>query len=70
MKSTPSTGNKRVLNSQRKSSIDEEENDEERKSLNLSNRNVEEVLENLRDAEDELFERGDELESVNGEEID
>jgi|LauGreDrversion4_2_1035121.scaffolds.fasta_scaffold16188_2 hypothetical protein len=70
MKSTPSTGNKRVLNSQRKSSIDEEENDEERKSLNLSNRNVEEVLENLRDAEDELFERGDELESENGEEID
>jgi hypothetical protein len=60
MKSTPSTGNKRVLNSQRKSSIDEEENDEERKSLNLSNRNVEEVLENLQDAEDELFERGDE----------
>ena len=70
MKSTPSTGNKRVLNSQRKSSIDEEENDEERKSLNLTNRNVEEVLENLRDAEDELFERGDELESENGEEID
>lgn len=66
MKSTPSTGNKKVLDSQKRSSQDE---DEERKSFNMSNnRNVEEVLENLRDAEDEMFDRGDELESENEEE--
>ena len=75
-KSTPSTGGKRAIpplptSSHKQSLIEDEEVEEESKSLThqLSNRNVEEVLEDLIDAEDEMFDRQEEDEESEEEKI-